>query len=78
MTANEVVINQNIDNFYGDGIMGLSPRLPDPNNDNIHRDSVIQRFYDTGSIHKSMFSLYLSNKAGKSRIIIGGYDQKVI
>lgn len=36
----------------------------------------MQKFYESGSIKKNMFSLHLSGD--RPKLVIGGYDEKVI
>lgn len=69
-------IKNQFDIIHGDGQIGLSPRLPAAANEKESRDSVIQKFFDSGSIKKNMFSLHL--KPDDSRLIIGGYSEDAI
>ena len=55
---------QNMDNLKSDGLIGLSPEIRDEDPNSHESDSLIQKFYESGSIDKKMFSLYLGDDYG--------------
>ena len=45
--------------MQSDGILGLSPRVIESDNGAPVTDNIIMKFFESGSIKKPMFSLYL-------------------
>lgn len=65
--------------MYADGLAGLSPRLIRRHaSKDEQRDLIINKFFESGSIEKKMFSLYFKSDDKISKMLIGGYDEQCI
>ena len=56
----------------------MSPEKPLQNNEDLVFDSLVNKFFQSGSINSKIFSLYLDETPSNSRLIIGGYDKEKI
>ena len=67
----------NLTGLRGDGLIGLSPRTKATAGES-GADSIIQKFYESGSISTPMFTLSFNWLGQQSKMMIGGYDEKSI